>query len=59
MGWDVTRMEGGKNFKISTGKPTEKRPLGRPRHRWKDKIKINIKGKLVVKMKRRMLLLRN
>jgi hypothetical protein len=23
-------------FSISTGKPTEKRTLGRPRHRWED-----------------------
>ena len=23
-------------FKISTGKPTGKRPLGRPRRRWED-----------------------
>jgi len=26
------------------GKPDRKRLLGRPRHRWKDKIKINFKG---------------
>ena len=31
----VTRMEEGKSaFKILTGKPTGKRPLGRPRRRW-------------------------
>ena len=30
-------------FKILTGKPTGKRLLGRPRHRWKDNIKINLK----------------
>jgi hypothetical protein len=24
------------------GKPEEKRPLGRPRHRWKDKIKADL-----------------
>ena len=30
-------MEEDRNaFKILTGKPTEKRPLGRPRHRWED-----------------------
>ena len=29
----VARMEEGRSaFKILTGKPTEKRPLGRPRH---------------------------
>jgi hypothetical protein len=32
-------MEEGRNaFKILTGKPTEKRPLGRPRCRWEDNI---------------------
>ena len=31
----VTRMEEGRSaFKILTGKPTGKRPLGRPRRRW-------------------------
>ena len=31
----VARMEKGRSaFKILTGKPTRKRPLGRPRHRW-------------------------
>ena len=27
--------EGRSAFKILTGKPTEKRPLGRPRRRWR------------------------
>ena len=30
--------EGRSAFKILTGKPTGKNPLGRPRHRWEDKI---------------------
>ena len=31
----LARMEEGKSsFKILTGKPTGKRPLGRPRRRW-------------------------
>jgi hypothetical protein len=30
-------------YKILIGKPEEKRPLGRPRHRWKDNIKIACK----------------
>ena len=35
----VVRMEEGRSaFKIVTGKPTGKRPLGRPRRRWKDNI---------------------
>ena len=28
-------------FKILTGKPTGKRPLGRPRRRWEDNIRMN------------------
>ena len=35
-------MEEGKSaFKIITGKPT-KRPLGRPRRRWEDNIKMDL-----------------
>ena len=34
-------MEAGRSaFKILTGKPTGKRPLGRPRHRWEDNIRM-------------------
>ena len=29
-------------FKILTGKPTGKRPLGRPRRRWEDNIRIDL-----------------
>ena len=29
-------------FKIGTGKPTGKRPLGRPRYRWEGKIRMNL-----------------
>ena len=37
--WHVARMEEGRSaFKILTGKPTGKRPLGRPRRRWEDNI---------------------
>ena len=40
----VARMEEGKiAFKIFTGKPTGKRPLGRPRRRWEDNIRIDLK----------------
>ena len=36
------RMEEGRSaFKILTGKPTGKRPLGRPRHRWENYIRID------------------
>jgi hypothetical protein len=27
---------------VFVGKPEEKRPLGRPRHRWEDNIKMNL-----------------
>ena len=30
-------------FKILTGKPTGKRPLGRPRRRWEDNIRMDLK----------------
>ena len=37
------RMEEGRSaFKILTGKPTRKRPLGRPRRRWEDNIKMDL-----------------
>ena len=40
----VARMEEGRSaFKISTGTPIGKRPLGRPRRRWEDNIRIDLK----------------
>ena len=40
----VARMEEGRSaFEILTGKSTGKRPLGRPRHGWKDNIKMDLK----------------
>jgi hypothetical protein len=30
-------------YRVLVGKPEGKRPLGRPRHRWKDGIKINLR----------------
>jgi len=39
----VARMEEGRSiFKILTGKPTGKRPLGRPRRRWADNIRMDL-----------------
>ena len=36
-------MEGGRStFKILTGKPTGKRPLGRTRRRWEDNIRMDL-----------------
>ena len=34
--------EGRSAFKILTGKPTGKRPLGRPRRRWKDNTRMDL-----------------
>ena len=40
----VARTEDGRNaFKILTGKLIGKRPLGRPRHRWKVDFRMNLK----------------
>ena len=35
--------EGRSAFKILTGTPVGKRLLGRPRHRWEDNIKMDLK----------------
>ena len=38
----VARMEEGRSaFNILTSKPTGKRPLGRPRRRWEDNIRMD------------------
>ena len=34
--------EGRSAFKILTGKPTGNRPLGRPRRRWEDNIRMDL-----------------
>jgi hypothetical protein len=40
----VVRMEEGRSaFKILVGKPIGKRPLGRPRRRWVDNIRMDLK----------------
>ena len=40
----VARMEEGRtSFKIVTGTPTGKRPLGRPKRRFEDSIRMNLK----------------
>ena len=39
----VTRMEEGRGVdKVLVGKPEGKRPLGRPRRRWEDNIKMDV-----------------
>ena len=40
----VARMEEGKStFKILAGTPTGKRPLGKPKRRWEDNIRKDLK----------------
>ena len=36
------RKKIGSSLNILTGKPTGKRPLGRPRRRWEDNIRMNL-----------------
>ena len=39
----IARMEGSRStLKILTDKPTGKRPLGRPRRRWEDNIRMDL-----------------
>ena len=39
----MARMEEGRGVhKVLVGKPEGKRPLGRPRHRWEDNIKMDL-----------------
>ena len=41
---NVARLEEGRSsFKILTGKPTGKKTLGRPSHRWEDKVRMDLK----------------
>jgi hypothetical protein len=36
-------MYGGRGvYRVLMGKPVGKRPLGRPRHRWEDNIKVDL-----------------
>jgi hypothetical protein len=40
----VARMGEGRNFyRVLVGKPEGKRPLGRPRHRWEDGIRMDLR----------------
>ena len=41
----VARMDEGRSaLKILIGKPTVKRPLGRPKRRWEDNIRMDLKA---------------
>jgi hypothetical protein len=40
----VARIEEGRGvYRILVGRPEGKRPLGRPRHRWEDNIKMDLR----------------
>ena len=39
----VARMGGRGVHRVLVGKPEGKRPLGRPRHRWEDNIKMDLR----------------
>ena len=44
--FNYSQNERGKSaFKILTGRSTEKRPLGRPRRRWENNIRVDLKKK--------------
>jgi hypothetical protein len=38
----VARREGRGVYRVWVGRPEGKRPLGRPRHRWEDNIKLDL-----------------
>jgi len=40
MGHVACMGEKGGEYRVLVGKPEGKKPLGRPRHRWEDKIKM-------------------
>ena len=45
----VARMEEGRSaLKILTGPPAGKRPLGRPRCKWEDNIRMDLKEKVSI-----------
>jgi hypothetical protein len=37
----VAQRRGGA-YRVLVGKPVEKKPLGRPRHRWQDSVKMDL-----------------
>jgi transposase len=44
VGWNVARMGEGRGVcRVLVGRPEGKRPLGRPRRRWEDNIKMGLR----------------
>ena len=46
--WTGHVEEGMSAFEILTGKPTGKRPLGRPKRRWEDNIRMDLEELRIV-----------
>ena len=43
-GWGMYHIWGRGIYRVLVGKPEEKRPLGRPSHRWQDNTKMDLQG---------------
>jgi hypothetical protein len=44
VGWTCGTHEGGESvYRVLVGRPEGKRPLGRPRRRWEDNIKMDLR----------------
>ena len=41
----MSRGEGRGVYRVLVAKPEGKRPLGRPRHKWEDNIKMDLQGR--------------
>jgi hypothetical protein len=47
----IARMGAKRNaYRILVGNPVGKRPLGRPRHRWADNIKVDLRAFFIVRV---------
>jgi hypothetical protein len=42
MGWACSAYRGRGVHRVLVGKPEGRKPLGRPRHRWEDNIKMDV-----------------
>ena len=48
----VARMEDGRiSFKMSTGTPTGKKPIGRPRLRWEDNVSMDLQEIRLIRLR--------
>ena len=44
MGGACSAYGGGEVYRVLVGKPEGRRPLGRPRRRWEDNVRVNLRG---------------